>query len=169
MSGQVLVAFGTKHGSTREVAHSIAVTLREHDLVVKCLSASEVDDVSGFDGVVIGGALHMGRLHPAVRAFMHRNRLGLSRLPVAVFAMGPRTLEPKEVETSLGQLNHALAKEPELAPFAIAIFGGVFDPRTASFPFNRMPASDARDWDAIGEWAGEVAGVFATARVPVAV
>ena len=55
------------------------------------------------------------------------------------------------------QLDHALEKTPELEPVAVAIFGGVVDPDKLRFPFSHMPASDARDWDAIRAWADEVA------------
>ena len=43
---------------------------------------------------------------------------------------------------------------------SVAVFGGVVDPNEAPVPLSRMPASDARDWDAIDEWAGEVATAF---------
>jgi hypothetical protein len=40
------------------------------------------------------------------------------------------------------------------------VFGGVVDPTKLRFPLSRMPASDARDWDAIDGWAAEVATAF---------
>jgi menaquinone-dependent protoporphyrinogen oxidase len=166
---RILVAYGTRRGSTREVASEIAATLRGHGLIVECRPAGEVDGVRVFDGVVVGGTLYMGRLHPDCRWLLDENREELAALPLAVFAMGPRTLEAHEVESSREQLNHTLAKVPELAPFAVTVFGGVFDPTSAGFPFNRMPASDARDWDAIHAWADEIAAVFATADRAVTV
>src|SRR5207249_454038 len=75
----------------------------------------------------------------------------------AVFAMGPRTSSEDDLAGSRKQLDHDLAKLPELEPFSIAIFGGVVDPAKLHFPFNRMAASDARDWDAIEAWALELA------------
>jgi menaquinone-dependent protoporphyrinogen IX oxidase len=74
--------------------------------------------------------------------------------------MGPRTLDEHEVAGSRAQLDKALAHTPEVAPVAVAIFGGVVDPDKLRFPFNHMPASDARDWDAIEAWADEVAAAF---------
>jgi hypothetical protein len=43
----------------------------------------------------------------------------------------------------------------------VAVFGGAIDPARLRFPFNRMPASDARDWDAIRTWTAEIAPVVA--------
>ena len=169
MTDSVLVTYGTTHGSTGEVAAAIAETLREHGLDVDLTPAADVVDVAAYDGVVIGGALYFGRLHPEVRKLLTRSRRALAQLPVAVFAMGPSTLKPKDVEGSRDQLNHWLAKVPEVTPFAIAIFGGVLDPTQVSFPFNRMPASDARDWDDIRDWADEIAGVLAPTDALIAV
>ena len=64
MPGTILVAYGTKHGSTREVAQAVAETLEEHGLEVETSPAARIDDVKPYAGVVIGGAIYMGRWHP---------------------------------------------------------------------------------------------------------
>jgi menaquinone-dependent protoporphyrinogen oxidase len=156
---RILVAYATKHGSTREVAERIARDLRDRGLAVDVMPAAEVGLVRGYDGIVLGGALYMGRLHKEARRFLARHRDGLAGRALAVFAMGPRTLEPADVASSRAQLEHALAG---VAPDALAIFGGVVKPEALRFPFNRMPASDARDWDAIDAWTAEL---FARAAV----
>jgi menaquinone-dependent protoporphyrinogen oxidase len=157
MSEKVLVAYGTKHGSTREVAEAVAERLREHGLAVDTRAADRVDSVAPYDAVVIGGAVYMGRWHPAAAGFLQRHRKGLEKLPVAVFGMGPRTMEESAVKETQGQLDKALEKVPEVRPATVAVFGGVVDPKSLRFPFNRMPASDARDWASIRAWAGSVA------------
>jgi menaquinone-dependent protoporphyrinogen oxidase len=160
MTGSILVAYATKHGSTREVADSVAETLQQQDLDVETLPAAQVDDLSHYDGVVLGGSLYMGRWHPDALDFLKRNRSALATRSVAVFAMGPRTTEAKDVAGSQAQLGAALAKVAGVDPFAVAVFGGVLDPRKLRFPLNRMPASDARDWEAIHAWANELAETF---------
>ena len=101
----------------------------------------------------------VGKIAP--RTFLRRHRGDLAGLPFAVFAMGPRTLSEEDVDGSRRQLAAALAKDPTLEPFATAIFGGVLDPSKQRFPFSRIPASDARDWNAIRAWGDEVAARFA--------
>jgi hypothetical protein len=64
-----------------------------------------------------------------------------------------------DVAAARKQLEKALAAVPELTPASVAVFGGVVDPSALHFPFNRMEASDARDWDAIRTWSGTVAGL----------
>ncbi len=158
MNRRILVAYATKRGSTREVAESVAATLCALGLEAECRPAAEVEDLDGYAAVVLGGALYMGRWHADARDFLKRHRRLLAALRLAVFAMGPRTLAESDVEESHEQLDNALAMVPELEPVSVAVFGGVVDPAELRFPFNRMPASDARDWDAIHVWAQDVAG-----------
>jgi menaquinone-dependent protoporphyrinogen oxidase len=152
-----LVTYAGKHGSTREVAERVAEVMRRTGLDVDVMPAANVGLLRGYDTVVLGGALYSGRLHKDARSFLARHRDALSVRSVAVFAMGPRTNEPADVAGSRAQLDRALAKTPEIEPASVAIFGGVVDPDKLRFPFNRMPASDARDWPAIEAWAAALA------------
>src|SRR5271169_5073510 len=47
--------------------------------------------VAGYDLVVFGAPLYSGRWHRDARRFLRRHRRELAAVPVAVFAMGPRT------------------------------------------------------------------------------
>jgi menaquinone-dependent protoporphyrinogen oxidase len=154
---RVLVTYATRKGSTKEVAEAIALRLGGHGIVAELQPASDVQDLEGYDGVVLGGALYMGRVHPDARKLLKRFRGRFEDMPVAVFAMGPLTTSEKDVADARKQLDHALAKTPEIAPVAVAIFGGVVVPDKLRFPFSKMPAADARDWEAIRAWADEVA------------
>jgi menaquinone-dependent protoporphyrinogen oxidase len=155
---KVLVAYASKHGTTREVAESIAGTLRESSyLNVEIEDAARVYDISSYDAVVVGGGLYMGTWHADARHLLKRHRHELVGKRLAVFGMGPDSLEESKVAESQKQLARALAATPELEPMAVAVFGGALTPETWRFPFNRLPAFDARDWDAIRGWAEEVA------------
>ncbi len=153
MSRPVLVADATKRGSTAEVAEAVAATLREKGLEVEAQPAAKVDDLGAYDGVVLGGALYIGRWHSDARRFLDRHRKALAALPVAVFGIGPRTLEEQAVEE---------------ARVSVAISGGVTDPAKLPLPFSRMPATDARHWDAIHTWAAEVAAELGARQVAAA-
>jgi menaquinone-dependent protoporphyrinogen oxidase len=160
--GPVLVAYATKHGSTAEVAGDIAEELRARGLEVEVAAARDVDDLDGYSGVVVGGAIYMGRWHHDARRFLGRNRRALADVPVAVFGMGPLTTSDDDVEQARRQLDRALAGLHGLRPAKVAIFGGVVEPSKLRFPFNRMEATDARDAEAIRAWADEVADLVAT-------
>jgi menaquinone-dependent protoporphyrinogen oxidase len=153
MSAPILVTYATEHGSTQEVAAAVAATLRREGLEADVRPASEVDDLTGYGGVILGGAIYIGRLHPDAVGFLRRHERALALMPLAVFAMGPQTLEPSEVKGSREQLRRALAKFEGIEPDPVAVFGGVIAPETLRFPFNRLHASDARDWDDIDAFA----------------
>jgi menaquinone-dependent protoporphyrinogen oxidase len=157
MRKPILVAYATKRESTHEVADAVAARLRELGHEVDVRPAREIGTLEPYCAVVLGGALYAGRWHRDARHFLAGHRDELTRIPMAVFAMGPLKLEPKDVEGSRRQLDHALAKEHELEPVSVAIFGGVIDPAKLRFPFNRIDTADARDWDAIRSWADEIA------------
>jgi menaquinone-dependent protoporphyrinogen oxidase len=161
-SAHVLVAYATKHGSTGEVAEAVADALRTDGHDVELSAAAEVRTVDGYDAVVLGGAIYTGRLHRDAARFLKRHRHALEAKPLAVFALGPKSLDAADVASSRAQLDSALARFPELAPVAVAIFGGVLDPAQHRFPLNHLPASDARDWDAIRAWGVDVGVRFAS-------
>jgi menaquinone-dependent protoporphyrinogen oxidase len=156
MSKPILVAYATKHESTHEVATELAERMRIGGATVDVRPASEVGMLAPYGAVVLGGALYAGRWHRDARRFLARHRDELRPLPLAVFAMGPLEMEPADVDASRRQLDRALAKEVDLVPVSVRIFGGVIDPAKLRFPFTHMPAADARDWEAIGAWADEL-------------
>jgi menaquinone-dependent protoporphyrinogen oxidase len=133
MTRSVLVAYATKHGSTREVAEAVAATLREHELEVEVRPVGEVADLSRYGAAVLGAALYMGRVHADARRFIARNHVALAGMPFAVRAMGPRTLEAEDVSGSREQLDKALARAPDVEPVSVTIFGGVVDPEQLGF------------------------------------
>jgi menaquinone-dependent protoporphyrinogen oxidase len=153
----LLIAYGSKRGSTREVAEAIAKKLAEGEREVELRRAADVDDLTPYDGVILGGSLYFGRLHGDVVRFLAKHRRTLSELPVAVFALGPTTVEPNDLAASRAQLDKALEKARGVEPQSVAVFGGVIDPTKLRFPLSRMSPSDARDWDAIDAWADEIA------------
>jgi len=159
MSETVLVAYATVYGSTQEVAEAVAGTLRECGLQVDCLPAGDVRLLDGYDAIVLGTAIYIGRLHKEARRFLLRHEKALRERPTAIFAMGPFHNEEKEWKAARGQVQSQLGKFPWLRPVSCEVFGGTFDPAKLRFPFSflppvrNLPASDIRDWDAIRRWA----------------
>jgi menaquinone-dependent protoporphyrinogen oxidase len=156
MSERVLIAYGSKHGSTAETADAIGGMLREHGLEVDVSEAARVKSLEGYDRVVIGGSIYMGRWHADARDFIKRFGDELTAIPVAIFAMGPQTSEPDDLASTRTQLDANLRKLTDVGADPIAIFGGVINPAKLHFPFSRMPATDARDWQEIESFAADV-------------
>ena len=161
----VLVAYATKYGSTREVAEAVAGALRERRLDVDVRSARDVKDVDGYRAVVLGGALYFFHWRGDAHHFLRRHRAALAGVPVAVFAMGPINDKAEEFTGAREQLDRALAKHGWLSPVSVGVFGGRLDPAGLRFPdnnpaFKRMDLSDVRDWDAVKAWATALPEVF---------
>jgi len=162
MEPMVLVAYATRNGSTKEVAHAVAETLRQSELAVDCAPVESVRSLNGYAAVVIGVPLYMGRLHKDARRFLTTHRDALSRIPVAMFVLGPVQKDEKDWTGARGQLEKEMKKYPWLKPVASQIFGGKFDPANLGFPFTLIPplrkmkAMDARDWMAIRAWTVDV-------------
>jgi menaquinone-dependent protoporphyrinogen oxidase len=140
--------------------------LREDGLEADLSEASRIASLDDYDAVIIGGSIYTGRWHRDAREFVKRFATELSEMPVAIFAMGPKTSEPDDLASCLDQLELALKRLPDVGAEPITVFGGVIDPAQLHFPFNRLPASDARDWEVIQGFADSFAS--RTTRTPSA-
>ena len=132
-----LVAYATEHGSTREVADAIGERLRERGLGVDVMDARATPpDLGGYDLVVLGGALYIGRWHHDAVAFLKRS-IGaeLASKPLAVFGMGPAKNAKPAFDAARVQLDHSLARAA-VTPGLTAVFGGVVQPKRLRFPFS---------------------------------
>lgn len=167
MTKSILVAYATQHGSTRDVAQVIATTLREHGLPVELQPVHQVQHLDRYDAVILGAPFYMGKWLRDAHRFLKHHRATLSRLPVAIFALGPRSEAYEEVQEVRTQLDKALAGAPWVTPVAIEVFGGKIDPASLHFPFNHMPAVDARNWTAIRAYAERLVEIFRPADSPI--
>jgi menaquinone-dependent protoporphyrinogen oxidase len=159
----LLIAYASSHGSTRDVADAIAIRLRLRGWDAALLPAADVTELSGYAGVVLGAALYMGRPHRDARRLLKRHHAQLARMPLAVFAMGPLKDTEHDMAGARAQLDRALAHHRDITPTLVEIFGGVVDPSSLRFPFNRMPGGDARDWAAIEAFADRISEAFEAA------
>jgi menaquinone-dependent protoporphyrinogen oxidase len=165
---EVLVAYATTYGSTREVAEAVATAISERGLPTVVRPVAEVKDLADYPAVVLGGPLYYFRWHKDARRLLARHHTALAARPVAIFALGPFNNDPDEFAGAREQLDKALEKHAWLAPVAATVFGGKFDPSALRFPHRlpgmvAIPESDIRDWDAIEAWAGSVAEAFGAA------
>lgn len=107
----------------------------------------------------------MFRIHRVARRFLSKHREQLTHLPVAFFVLGPFHDDPKEFAAAEEQMNKQLAKFPWFSPVVRQVIGGRFDPQKLGLMrflpvLHKLPASDARNWDAIHAWANSLPGVL---------
>lgn len=159
---KVLVAYASKHGSTKEIAEAIADTFRESGLGVDCVSAAEVEDLEAYDAVVLGSAVYIRRWRGDAKHFLHKHAEALSQRSFWVFSSGP-VGEPKEAaDTSWLEPPRTIAKVEQLGARGHVVFGGrmPIDPHgpARTMVKNTPPEyRDLRDWGQIRAWAAGIA------------
>jgi menaquinone-dependent protoporphyrinogen oxidase len=155
----VLVAYASKRGGTREIAEAIAETMLNEGVDVELADAAEVRDVSGYDAVIIGGALYMSRWHRAARKLVTHNTDALRARPVWLFSSGP--LDASATEHELPPTHQVENLIDLVGARGHIVFGGRLARDATGFPAAAMAkkmAGDWREWHQIRGWARQVAG-----------
>jgi menaquinone-dependent protoporphyrinogen oxidase len=166
MTAKILLAYATSYGSTQEVAQSMAETLRGCGIEIDIEPAKKVKELSGYSMVILGAPLYMFHWHQDALHFLKHYRSALVSLPMAIFAIGPFHNTEEELKSAREQLDKERVKFDWLRPAAVEVFAGKFDPASLRFPYNlipalkKMPASDERDWEAMGVWVKNAADGF---------
>jgi len=164
MDSPVLVAYGTKHGGTAEIAEKIGQVLREAGLRADVHPAARVSDLTPYEAVVLGSGVYIGRWRKEAMTFLKANEEMLAERPVWLFSSGP-TGEGDAVELTDGW-RFPKALQPiadRIGPRDVAVFHGVLDAKKMNFIEKWMikkveaPLGDFRDWDAITSWAEAIA------------
>jgi len=80
----VLVAYATRHGSTAQVAETVAEELRAAGCEAEARAVGDAATTAGFDAVVVGGPMIFGWHKEAVK-YVKARRGALGAVPVAYF------------------------------------------------------------------------------------
>lgn len=155
----VLVAYGTTHGSTEGIANMIADTLRSEGLRADVRPAAEVRDVAGFDAIVLGGALYANRWHRDVRRFARRYAKAVTGRPVWLFSSGP--LDSSADGQDIAPVPQAADAARRLAAREHVTFGGRLSDEGGGFIVRSMvrngQGGDFRNPSRIAEWSRTIA------------
>ena len=166
MSKKVLVTYATQGGSTAGIAEEIGKTLAQAGAQVDVRNVNAVSDLSLYQAVVVGSAIHSGKWLPEAIKFIESNETALRQMPTAIFqgcmmlatenetykAMVPAWLDPIRTK---------------IAPAAATSFTGGID--LAQYPklseklglriflaSVKLKPGDYRDWGAIRTWAEDL-------------
>src|SRR6056297_452253 len=179
-----LILYGTGEGQTAKVADRIAAAIGERGHEV---SAVDVRDpassfaLDGYDAVVVGASIHVGRHQDAVRDFVAAHREALAAVPTAFFQVSLSSASEEKREEAATYVESFTA-ETGWHPDRIGQFGGAL--RFSEYGFlkrlmmkriasdlldeSRVPADDVEftDWDAVDAFAADVAA-FVEGRLGV--
>ncbi|MHA2389948.1 MAG: flavodoxin domain-containing protein [Candidatus Hodarchaeales archaeon] len=177
MTNKVLIAYGTRFGSTEEISSKFAEIMRDKglDTTVIDIKKDKWPLLDQFDAILIGSSIKMGRWTKEAKNFLQKNTSVLKKKSfLAVFVSSGEAGDPekyqeaktKYVQNVLTEIGFDLNKVMHEA------FGGVFDLTSASRmgwldkKFANMGAkedanltenayNDLRDWDQIHAFATE--------------
>lgn len=180
---RVLVAYASAYGSTKGIAERIGGRLAVAGADVEIRRIDDVEDIEGYDAVVLGSAVHGGAWLPDAAAFAQASAARLATRPVWLFSVssvgdssaffGPRVArfmrrarhETKETAAwrhafePRGHRNFAgaIARSHwgRLAHVFFRLFGGGY--------------GDHRDWHDVEAWADTIAVQLGVGGRPVGV
>ena len=155
----IAVIYASKHGSTREIAEGLQRVLSDRGLRAELCSVEDGVDLSGFDAVVLGSAVYMGRWLKSAREFAEARGDELTAKPLWLFSSGPigSQPEPKDDPFGLAELAEKLGAREH------RVFAGKIDKSQLGFAERavlkavRAEEGDSRDWDEIRAWAWSIA------------
>jgi menaquinone-dependent protoporphyrinogen oxidase len=165
---RVLVAYGTKNGSTAEMAEWIGESLRQSGLETDVRSAAEVGDPGSYDVVVLGGGLYAGRWQRDAVRFAHRHRKALAHRPVWLFSSGP--LDSSASERDIPPARGVARIATRLDAREHVTFGGRLQEGARGLIARQIVKSgrggDFRDPERIRAWARGIAAELAAETAP---
>ena len=181
----ILLSYATSEGQTAKVAGRMADGLRARGHGVDLLELPaplDPDDLGPYDGVIVGGSIHVGRHQPALADFVREHRDGLDARPsafvqVCLSAAADDPDRRAEATRYVDEFREATGWEPDL----VGVFGGAL--RFSEYGFVKRAlmkriAADATgdtdtsrdyeytDWDAVGAFVDEFAALVEAASVP---
>lgn len=155
---RVLVTYGSKRGGTEGIARQVAEVLRAEGLDAEVLPPGDIEDVSAYDAVIVGGALYANRWYRAARRFVHRHVYELRELPVWFFSSGP--LDDSALEGNLPPTAQVRALMEQVHALGHMTFGGRLEPDAKGFIARAMARQHSGDWrntEHIRRWARSIA------------
>ena len=164
MKNGLLIAYGSRCGSTGGVAEAIGQVLSKAGTAVDVRLVKDVNDLSPYQGVIVGSAIRMGKWLPEAVEFVKTHQDTLSRVPVAYFAVC-LTMKDDTVENhrkALGFLDPVRKQFPQVKPVDIGLFAGAVDYKKLSLAYSLIlkvkgaPEGDFRNWEVIRTWAAGI-------------
>ena len=158
MSKNVLVAYASVSGSTGEVAQAIGEVLGKAGAVVQVSPTGRVDDLAGYDAVVLGSSIRAGKWLPEAFYFLETHEEGLGQLTVAYFTTCLTMVDDTEENrrTVLAYMEPVRQAAPDIEPVGLGLFAGSLDPQRRLVMPAGGPQGDYRNWAAIRDWAKEI-------------
>ena len=155
---KVLISAASKHGSTAAIAAVIAGELGAAGIGTDVIPPGKVVSVAGYDAVVIGSGVYVGKWLDSARGLIEREAAALAARPVWLFSSGPVGDPPlPAAEPDVVSMIEATgAREHRVIPGKIDR-GQLSVGERAVTRMVRAAEGDFRPWPEIRSWAAEIA------------
>ena len=168
----ILVAHGSKHGSTAEIAEAIGERLRTRGHTVDVCPAGDVRDLAGYDAIVVGSGVYMFHWQKDAMNLLKRHEAALRSRPTWLFSSGPTGGSPK-ADLALEEVRRSPTGFPppkevtqrieRIGARGHATFPGRLADDMTGFFERWIPRGDWRDFDAVRAWADTIAAELSRA------
>ncbi len=162
----ILVTFATKAATTQSIAERIGARLTEQGHEVAVVSVQDDPDPAAYGAVVVGSGILAGSVYSPAKAWVTKHAQALAARPYAAFIVCLSISSDKpEEHTAAEKYPEQLTGPVGAEPVASEVFAGslVLSRRTwwerALARIVKAPTGDFRDWTAVDDWAGKVAGL----------
>ncbi len=162
---RILVTYGTKYGSTAEIATHIATRFTAADFDTDTLEANLGIDVTKYDALIVGSPVYASRWLPEPALILIANHERIHDIPVALFSVGMIDVKHpgKLSEEHDAWIEKAFTREEiNLNIIATTTFNGAYHRRNLPLWMRIVdsilritPHGDFRQWDEIENWADE--------------
>ncbi|WP_028266290.1 flavodoxin domain-containing protein [Arthrobacter sp. MA-N2] len=119
----IYIAYGTVEGQTGQIAEFIADVARGHGHEVHTVDIKDAGGPlpDGYDAVVVGASVHMGKHEVYIRDFVRNNINVLERIPSAFFSV---SLAARGDEENAESYVEKFETETGWRPKHVGLFGG---------------------------------------------
>ena len=183
---KILIAYGTRYGSTEEISHKIRDFFKENidieteiDILnLQIVNKTDWPSVINYDGILIGSGIRMGRWTKETEHFMRKCKNQNGNLILGIFVTCGYAADPKYYPIAIKDFIIQITKKAGIEPDIYDAFGGVFDyskkskknfinktilkwgARDLNLNIQKNTKNDFRNWEQIKKFTNEFAALF---------
>jgi menaquinone-dependent protoporphyrinogen oxidase len=184
---KVLIAYGSRFGSTEEISSEISKILKEKGIETSMINLREVKSkdwltLEKFDGIIVGSGIRIARWTKQAKQFLKNNRDELRNKKLGLFVSCADASVPETIGKARQEYLETTMEELGITAGIYDAFGGVLDfTKSSKMSFvekkllmavakqragdnistiNGKERNDFRDWEQIRSFAEKYADLF---------
>jgi menaquinone-dependent protoporphyrinogen oxidase len=162
---KILIAYGTKYGSTSEIAEVIAEEVYRAGYLVEIKWINNIHDIDCYAGIIIGAPIQYDKWMKDAVKFVDVFKEELKHTPVAYFLTCLTLIKNSQtsIDKAIKYTNIVFETNKQVIPVDVGAFAGVLNYKPMSFfqsfiahifyHFFKVKEGDYRNWKSIHKWA----------------